>query len=81
MTPWAPACLERGLVDDGRVLDLGAQPGDARLDLDDVVRAAEGDQDLLGLAAHAGRVLSGVRRAGVMESASHRLAFEEAPPP
>lgn len=69
MTPWAPAALSAASSTTEGSRTFGAQPGDARLDLDDVVRAAEGDQDLLGLAAHAGRVLSGVCRAGVMESA------------
>ena len=51
-TPCAPAVLSAACVDERRVLHLGAQPGDARLQVDDVAGAAEAREDLLGLAAH-----------------------------
>ena len=51
-TPWAPAALSAAWSTLDGVLDLGPQPGDAGLDLDDVVGAAEAGEDLLCLAAH-----------------------------
>jgi hypothetical protein len=42
--------LEYGLVHQRRVGDLGPQPGDAGLDLDDVVAAAQAGDNALRLA-------------------------------
>ncbi|EGJ75093.1 putative phosphotransferase system IIB component [Streptomyces sp. Tu6071] len=64
--------LEGGLVDLGGVVDLGAQPGDAALDVADVVEAAESGDDLLRLAGHAPRSLCPVLRDGGFVTLTHR---------
>src|SRR3954468_9749481 len=53
--------LQGGVVDEGGVLHLGAQAGDAALDLFDVVDAAQPRNDLLSLGGHV--VLSLIRTA------------------
>ena len=72
MTPMGAGGLEPRLVDEGGVLDLGAQAGDARLDLDDVVGAAEGGEDLLGLGAHGGSFRVAVRTSLVQSGSDHQ---------
>ena len=51
-TPWAPAALSAASSTSETSADLGAQPGDAALDLFDVVDTAEPGDDLLSLAGH-----------------------------
>ena len=49
--------VQGSVVDEGGVLHLGPQPGDAGLDLDDVVGAAESRDDLFCLVGHGGPLL------------------------
>ena len=50
--------LQPGLVDLALVGDLHAQPGDAGVDVDQVLPATEGGDQLLGLARHGARAAS-----------------------